>query len=64
VDFTFLLVVFFTSSCSAGLNTDLCELEPIVVPTLVAIIPDEFELDETTNPHKSGNLQVIDLESY
>jgi len=59
-----LLVVFFTSSCSAGLNTDLCDLEPIIVPTLVAIILDEFELDETTNLHKSGDPQVIDLEIY
>ena len=60
----FLLLLFSTSACGTGFDADPCDLESIIIPTLPAVIPDEFELDETTNLHKSGDPQVIDLESY
>jgi len=41
-----------------------CGAPPIIVPTLPAFIPEEFELDPTTNLHKSGTPQLIDMATY
>jgi hypothetical protein len=53
-------------SCATGLEalTETCDVVAVVVPTLPVFIPDEFELDPTTNLHKSGTPQIIDLETY
>ena len=53
-------------SCATGLEalTETCDVAAVVVPTLPVFIPDEFELDPTTNLHKSGTPQIIDLETY
>jgi sulfane dehydrogenase subunit SoxC len=61
----FILLILLTA-CSLGKDEirDTCNLDPVAVPTLPAVIPDEFELDETTNLHRSGEPQVIDLSSY
>ena len=41
-----------------------CGAPPVIVPTLPAFIPEEFELDPTTNLHKSGTPQLIDVDAY
>lgn len=41
-----------------------CGAPLVVVPTLPAFIPEEFELDPSTNLHKSGTPQLINLETY
>lgn len=41
-----------------------CELDPVIAPTIPAIIPGYAELDETTGLHMTGIVQEIDLSSY
>jgi DMSO/TMAO reductase YedYZ molybdopterin-dependent catalytic subunit len=41
-----------------------CQLEPVVVPTLPAVVPAPNQLDETTGLHMTGLVQQIDLASY
>ena len=43
---------------------EACDLEPIAVPTLPAVIPGYTELDPATGLNVTGDVQVIDLESY
>jgi DMSO/TMAO reductase YedYZ molybdopterin-dependent catalytic subunit len=45
-------------------NMESCSLDPIIVPTLPAIIPGYTELDESTGLHVTGYAQTIDLETY
>ncbi len=60
----FLLVIL--AACAPNFDdlTSACEAAPIIVPTLPAFIPGEFELDPSTNLHKSGTPQILDLETY
>jgi len=44
--------------------TSECGIPPVIVPTLPAFIPEEFELDPSTNLHKSGTPQLIDVNAY
>lgn len=44
--------------------TSECGKPPVIVPTLPAFIPEEFELDPSTNLHKSGTPQLIDVNAY
>jgi DMSO/TMAO reductase YedYZ molybdopterin-dependent catalytic subunit len=39
-------------------------LQPVVVPTMPAVIPGFSELDETTNLHITGFVQIINVEDY
>jgi len=38
-----------------------CEVDPVIVPTIPAIIPGYTELDETTGLHMRGIVQEIEL---
>lgn len=53
-------------SCAAQNReiTDACGLAHVMVPTLPAFIPEEFALDPSTNLHKSGDPQEIDVDTY
>ena len=62
----FIVFIFIFVSCASGLD-DLernCQITPVIVPTLPAFIPEEFELDPSTNLHKSGTPQETDIETY
>ena len=42
----------------------VCDLPPITVPTLPAVIPGYAQLDETTGLHVTGNPPGIDFSTY
>ena len=48
----------------AKLIPTICIPEPIVAPTLPAVIPENLALDEATGLHMTGKPQVFDLEDY
>lgn len=62
----FFLFLFFFAACAPSPDdiSSTCGNAPIAVPTLPAFIPEEFELDPTTNLHKSGTPQTVDIETY
>lgn len=64
--FALFILLALGISCAPGLDeiTESCDAGPIIVPTLPAFIPEEFELDPTTNLHKSGDPQMVDVETY
>jgi len=66
MSFLFALSLLFLIACAPNLDTltGECGAPPVLVPTLPAFIPEEFELDPSTNLHKSGDPQQIDLETY
>ena len=57
-----------TSAAASGAPTSTTpatgDLEPIVVPTLPAVIPAYTAVDPATGLHMTGTPQVIDLASY
>ncbi len=46
------------------LMPELCSADPLIVPTLPAVIPDYLELDVTTGLHMTGEVQEIDISTY
>jgi DMSO/TMAO reductase YedYZ molybdopterin-dependent catalytic subunit len=46
------------------LQISKCDLKPITIPTLPAVIPEYGQLDKATGLHVTGTAQVIDLASY
>jgi len=66
----YFIVIMFSCAlffaCTPGLEdiTGDCGNAPIVVPTLPAFIPDEFEFDPDTGLHRTGQPQSIDPANY
>jgi len=61
---TTLPTLVLVPTAAEGIVPDNCELLPVIVPTIPAVIPGYTELDETTGLHMTGDVQEIDLESY
>lgn len=62
----FLIALLLLASCAPKLEvlTGECGNALVVVPTLPAFIPEEFELDPSTNLHRTGTPQILDVEDY
>jgi DMSO/TMAO reductase YedYZ molybdopterin-dependent catalytic subunit len=62
----YLVGIFILIACTPNPDTLIseCGTPPVIVPTLPVFIPEEFELDPTTNLHKSGTPQQIDVDTY
>src|SRR5512146_2929282 len=43
---------------------ETCGLQPVLVPTMPAVVPAPNQLDETTGLHMTGIVQKIDLASF
>lgn len=56
--------VSLTATPGAPPDPGACNLNPVAVPTLPAVIPGYTELDTTTGLHITGAYQELDLESY
>jgi DMSO/TMAO reductase YedYZ molybdopterin-dependent catalytic subunit len=63
---TYALTVTPSATLSGPLTVDSlqCQLSPLIVPTLPAVIPGYTKLDSSTNLHITGTYQQINLASY
>jgi DMSO/TMAO reductase YedYZ molybdopterin-dependent catalytic subunit len=53
-----------TLSETSTVDSLQCQISPLVVPTLPAVVPGYVQLDQSTNLHMTGTYQQIDLASY
>jgi DMSO/TMAO reductase YedYZ molybdopterin-dependent catalytic subunit len=66
----FILLLLLLSACTASFSPQVervvpdCDLPPIKVPKMPAVIPENMALDRETGLHMTGTPQKIDLKGY
>jgi len=66
----FILLLLLPSACTGAANPQVdrvipdCDLTPIKVPKMPAVIPEYMQLDRETGLHMTGTPQEIDFKSY